>query len=60
MELTASDLVWTAPNVDERLRKAFVEFTRLCKQHKIRVLLAFGSLVVGKLLDSKPIVQFST
>lgn len=47
MELTASDIVWTAPNVDERLRKAFVEFTALCKVHKIRVLLACGAFFAG-------------
>lgn len=40
VELTETDIVWSAPNIDERLRLAFVQFTTLCKQHKVRTLLA--------------------
>lgn len=42
VELTRSDLVWNGQNIDDRLRQAFVQFTALCRQHKVRFLLALS------------------
>ena len=36
VELSASDMVWSGSSADERLRRAHVDFVKLCRQHKIR------------------------
>ena len=36
IELSSTDEVWQGASQDERLRKAHIEFTQLCKSHKIR------------------------
>ena len=35
MELTADSSVWNGDTQDERLRKAFVQFTAACKRHRV-------------------------
>jgi len=35
MELTADSSVWKGDTQDERLRKAFVQFTAECKRHRV-------------------------
>lgn len=37
-ELTSTNAIWAADTQDERLRLAFVDFTSLCRQHKISAL----------------------
>ena len=36
VELAETDYVWAGCNPDERLRNAHVQFTKMCRQHKIR------------------------
>ena len=38
MELTATGAVWRAETQDERLRLAFVQFSNLCREHKVSAL----------------------
>lgn len=40
IELSEMPGVWPGSTQDERLRAAHVEFTALCRQHKVRVLYA--------------------
>ena len=36
MELAESDAVWPGRTADERLRRGYVDFVKLCRQQKIR------------------------
>lgn len=36
IEMTENNRVWNADSQDERLRLAFVQFTRECKRHRVR------------------------
>lgn len=42
VEMAETEHVWPGQSADDRLRNAHVEFTKLCRQHKVRTLEQFG------------------
>ena len=49
VEITRSDLVWSGENVDERLQKAYSDFTKICRSHKVvNRGLVFSEILVQK------------
>lgn len=53
VELSETNIVWPGDCVDDRLRNAHAQFTKLCRQYKIRVSAAFRC---GQLFDTRSIV----